>query len=238
MAIPNFKECMLPVLKALEQNGEMDNKEMFNQLADDMGLTDEERTEYFEKKRERVFENRLLWARIHLKEAGLISKPSKKSTAITERGIELLKSNPPSIDTELLKKNYPEYKKFLSTFTPKKYTKEAKQTSDVDPMTPLEQIEQGYQQISGKLAEEMLATVRDSSPYFFEQIVVDLLLAMGYGGTWRDAGRVTKPTADGGIDGVINEGQTRPGRHLPSGQEMEGLGIQAGNPEIRWRTAR
>ena len=204
MAIPGFKECILPMPKALKQHGEMNNKQLFDRLADEMGLTEEDRNQYLPSRREKLFGNRLGWAKIHLKEAGLITKPSKNSAAITERGLSFLKDAPSTLDTSdfLI---YPEYQEFRERCKPKNPGGKKPLASDEHGNTPIEQMELGYQQISDELASEMLATVKDASPYFFEQIVVDLLLAMGYGGTWRDAGRVTRPTADGGIDGIINE---------------------------------
>jgi restriction system protein len=138
-----------------------------------------------------------------MKKAGLLSSPQRGRFQITKRGEELLKENPEKIDVSLLGR-FEEFGQFKAAHKSK--GEEAVEESEVDSIgTPEEAIEYGYQKVVANLSEEMLLKVKECSPTFFERVVVDLLVSMGYGGSRKEAGEVLGKSGDGGIDGIIKE---------------------------------
>jgi restriction system protein len=184
VAIPDFQTVMLPLLVHLSDGKEHSNQETLNSLADHFKLTEQERAELLPSGLQAVFTNRIAWAKSHLKAAGLIESPRRGYYKISPRGLEVLKTNPSRVDLRVLNQ-FPEYIEFR---TPKDGIGEAKPESmpqtapETDKWTPEDHLEYGYQKIRQQLASELLAKIKDSSPAFFEKLVVELLLAMGYGG--------------------------------------------------------
>lgn len=201
MPIPDFQSLMLPLLRHLEDGRERSNQETLEALAEEFGLSQQEREELLPSGRQPIFTNRVAWAKVHLKAARLIESTTRGVYKITPRGLELLSQNPDRVDLRLLK-SFPEYQDWR---TPKPDGEADKPLKEEDALTPEEHLEYGYQKLRDDLASELLRRVKESSPAFFERLVVELLVAMGYGGSRRDAGRTLGRSGDGGVDGVIKE---------------------------------
>ena len=202
MAIPDFQSVMRPVLAQVADGVPISLKALREQVIEQFQLSEVERHEMLPSGRQTVINNRIGWARTYLNKAGLLSIPSKGLVQITERGREALQTVPQRITIGWLKR-YPEF----SAFHGARPDNDAPsvQAEPVSDITPDEQMAQAHQALSQSLADELLAQVRGASPTFFEQLVVDLMIAMGYGGSRKEAGRATQQTNDGGIDGIIKE---------------------------------
>lgn len=201
MPIPDFQSVMLPLLRHLADGRERSNQETLEALAEEFGLSQEERQELLPSGRQPIFTNRVAWAKVHLKAAQLIESKARGVYKIAARGLEILSRNPDRVDLRLLK-SFPEYQEWR---TSKPGAEADKALKEEDALTPEEHLEYGYQRLREDLASELLRRVKESSPAFFERLVVDLLVAMGYGGSRRDAGRTLGRSGDGGVDGVIKE---------------------------------
>ena len=199
MAIPDFQSIMLPLLK-LAANGEVHNfHDTVEKLAQELGLSEEEKSSLIPSGQPR-FENRVGWAKTYLKKSGLITYPIRGHIQITQRGLDVLEENPQAIGMDFLKR-FPEYVEFREGSQ-----KEEELSNSVDEeSTPDEALENAYQNIRADLSDELLDSINKSSPAFFEKLVVELLVAMGYGGTQRDAARAVGRSGDEGIDGIIDE---------------------------------
>ena len=208
MAIPDYQTLMLPVLRAAAE-GEKKVADVADQVADQIGLSSEERVAMLPSGRQRILHNRLHWSKFYLTKAGLISSPSRGRFLATEEGRKLLATNPERINVPLLMK-LPLFKDWYvnqgevapeaaeAIFDPKS----AKTAS----ITPEEQIETAYQSVQSALRTDLLERIGQNSPSFFEQLIVDVLIAMDYGGSRKSAAaQLTGQTGDGGIDGIINE---------------------------------
>jgi len=203
--IPNYQELMLPLLRVLgEAGGGVHQQELTRRVADGLNLTEEQRQLTLPSGQQTQIHNRTGWAGWYMKQAGLLENVKRGHWAITEEGKKLLAQNPPTIDHKLLA-NYPS---FVAKMQRTKEGVEAEATVAVmsnDQQTPTEQIEQAHAQLNQNLASELLDQMGRMDPYRFEQLVVDLLFAMGYGGSREEAAKVTKKSNDEGIDGIINE---------------------------------
>jgi restriction system protein len=202
MAIPDYESIMLPLLKLAGDRKEHSLREAIDALAQVFSLTDDERRDLLPSGRQATFDNRVGWARTYLKKAGLLESTRRAHFQITQRGLGVLKENPPQIDTTFLAR-YLESVEF-QTLKPKMPGEKAP-IEKAETRTPEEQIEVAYQRVRENLATELDQAVRSCSPAFFEQLVVDLLVKMGYGGTRKDAGQAIGGSGDGGIDGIIKE---------------------------------
>jgi len=207
MAIPNFQGFMLPFLRALADGKDYHVQAVVMKVADAVGLTSEERAIPLPAGSQPVAYNRIHWAKLYLKRAGLIEQPARAVVRITAAGRALLATNPDRIDSQLLKK----YPSFLSFYRGASRNGEATADDEPtvtgvdDPHTPEENLEAAFGFLRSTLAEELIDRLKASSPAFFEQAVVRLLVAMGYGGSLADAGQVVGKPGDGGIDGLIKE---------------------------------
>jgi len=202
--IPTYEEIMLPLLKLLENGKERSLQEAVDKLSDYFDLTIEERRELLPSGQQPVFRNRLGWARTYLKKAGLLKTPKRAHFQITDRGLELLEEKPKEITSQFLTR----YKEFVEF----KSIKRSSVTSGVqdidqsgDDKTPEEELEYAYQKLRSELSKELLEVIKSASPVFFEKLVIDLLIKMGYGGSRKDAGQALGKSGDGGIDGIVNE---------------------------------
>jgi restriction system protein len=144
------------------------------------------------------------WALSYLKQAQLVESPRRGSYKITERGRTALASAPARIDIEFLNR-YPEFQAFRSTPESNSSIQPSVQTGPATELTPDEQIRIGYNRLRDSLAALLLEKTRQATPKFFEELVVDLLVRMGYGGSREDAGSVVGGSGDEGIDGIIKE---------------------------------
>lgn len=201
MPIPDFQSLMLPLLKHMADGQEHANQETVEALAAVFQLTETERMQLLPSGKQTVFVNRVAWAKSHFKQAGLLDSPRRGVYRITSRGQEILKQQPPAITLRCLDQ-FPEHGAFRTR--PKADTQVEDSVSS-NAMTPQEHLEFGSQQIRVELTADLLARVKACPPDFFEHLVVELLLAMGYGGSRQDAGKAIGRSGDGGIDGIINE---------------------------------
>jgi len=199
MSIPDFQSMMLPMLEAIGDGKDHSNVEINKALAKQFGVTDEELQEVLPSGQSKVFVNRLGWAKTYLKRAGLLESPSRKVFHITSQGNAVLAKKPKKINIAFLKQ-FPS----MDLHQKKKDDDEDK-VSEVTEHTPEEVLESSYQELRNALADELLEQVKKCSPHFFERLVVELLVAMGYGGSLADAGQVIGKPGDEGIDGTIKE---------------------------------
>ena len=204
MAIPDFQTLMLPLLKVVADGREYRLRDVVELLAKEFYLTDEERQQLLPSGRYPTFDNRIAWAKTYLKKSGLIDQPRRAYFQITERGREVLKSSPSLINMKFLEQ-FPEYIAFKES--PEEVEEQQQMTPSISAQngTPEELIENGARTIRKELAGEILQRVKGCPPAFFERLVVELLVKMGYGGTRQDAGRAIGRSGDEGIDGVIHE---------------------------------
>lgn len=203
MAIPDYQSIMLPLLKYADDQQEHSLRQSIEALADQVGLTPEERNELLPSGRQATFDNRVGWARTYLKKAGLLQSPRRGYFQITDRGLQVLAEKPDAISAKFLTQ-FEEFQEFQNLS--KKDDSPGTEGGDTgSSQTPEELLEQSVQQINDSLAAELLQTIKNSSPSFFERLVVDLLVTMGYGGTRKDAGQTIGRSGDGGIDGIIKE---------------------------------
>ena len=208
MAIPDYQSLMLPYLKVLEDGQEKTTRAIINELAEAHKLPEEERNKLLDSGKQRIFDNRVGWARTYLKKAQLIDSPKRGVLVIAERGKQVLEETPARIDVNFLNR-FEEFREFRTQSNQSDATQSAAPASVIpntdESLTPTEAIELAHKEFNNELASSLLSTVKQVSPEYFESIVVQLMLAMGYGG-WSDtSGDTTQYSADGGIDGVINE---------------------------------
>lgn len=192
--IPVFQKIMLPLLKYAEDDQEHHIRDAIKQLADEFKLSEDERREILQSG-QAVFVNRVRWARTYLKKAGLIESTKRGYFKITERGLKVLKDGPTEIDAKYLEQ-FPEFVQFKTLKGDKGGNEES---------TPEELMEIGSLKLQTELASELLDRIKKCSPTFFEKLVVELLVKMGYGGSRMDAGKAIGRTGDEGIDGIIKE---------------------------------
>lgn len=200
--IPDYQLIMLPLLKVLEDRQEHTLRELIETLSEQFNLTNEEQKELLPSGKQARFDNRVGWARTHLKKAGLLESTGRGRFWITQQGLELLITNPQDITSKTLEK-YPGYLEFINRLPQSSPTELTKDTEL--EQTPEELIELGYQTLQEQLEQEILKIIKVRSARFFEKVVLDLLIAMGYGGSRADAGKAVGQTGDGGIDGIIKE---------------------------------
>lgn len=201
MTIPDFQTIMLPFLKVASDKKVHTPAEITEVLAKIFRLNQTEVDDLLPSGQPR-FANRVGWAKTYLKKAGLIDYPQRSHFQITQQGLDVLKENPEVIDMKFLMR-FPEYLAFRSNRRIEGDTEKAPEL--VDQYSPEETIENAYQEIRAGLADDLLEYVLKCSPAFFERLVVELLVAMGYGGTQEDAARAVGKSGDDGIDGIIDE---------------------------------
>lgn len=205
--IPTFQDCMLPTLKLLADRKDHSANELYNYVTSLFQMTEEEKNTLLPSKRITRIRCNLSWARTYLKKAGLISSKSRATYAITNEGVKLLATNPSFVNMKTLE-HYDSYN--LWQTMGKQENGEA-QTNSKDnncetELTPDETIGRAYEELRSILAKDLLDKILEQSPYFFEKLVVRLLVAMGYGGSFNEITEMmVGKTGDEGIDGVIKE---------------------------------
>jgi restriction system protein len=230
MPIPDFQTIMLPLLRFLSDGREHTNQEAVDALADEFGLTEDELAELLPSGTQPVFVNRFGWAKSHMKMAGLVEAPHRAHIRITDRGTALLQTDPDTVSMKTLMA-FPEYVEFRNRKRSDRKTTDVDiSAADADDLTPEEQLESAYGKIRDQLSSELLDKVKAAPPQFFERLVVELLVAMGYGGSRRDAGRTVGRSGDGGIDGVIKEDRLGLDAIYLQAKRWEGT---VGRPEIQ-----
>ncbi len=203
MAIPDYQSIMLPLLEFISDSKEHKMRNVTDELALKLGVTEEEQKELLPSGVAPVFYNRTAWAKTYLKKAGLIDSPKQGIVIISKRGLEVLKKKPNSINVKFLK----QFSEFIEFQTSKREEGDVEIDSIEDQSieTPEELLETAYQKIRKSLASELINKVVELSPAFFEKLVVELLVKMGYGGSIKDAGKAMGKSGDEGIDGTIKE---------------------------------
>jgi restriction system protein len=231
MAIPDYQALMLPLLKRLADGEEHKHSKLVDELGAEFALTEEELSKRLPSGTQKVFMNRVGWARTYLKKARLLNSPKRGFQQITERGRTVLSQEPKRLDTKFLEQ-FPEFVAFregnVGTENERKSV-----TPDVSlaaSKTPFEVLEDAYTQIQSTLANELLETLKKVDPTQFEQIVIDLLVSMGYGGSRADAGKAIGKSGDEGIDGIIKEDRLGLGVIYVQAKRWEQI---VGRPEVQ-----
>ncbi len=201
MSVPVYQTIMLPLLELLGDRQEHSLRESIDSLASRFKLSPEQRKELLPSGRQAVFDNRVGWARTYMKKAGYIESTKRGFFRITESGLEVLKQNPKVINIKFLDQSS-QFQEFLNI-------SRKKQTSGVSEvgseLTPEETLAKVYDSLRNTLANDLLERLKSGSSSLFEDIVLDLLIAMGYGGSRRDAAEAIGRAGDEGIDGIIKE---------------------------------
>lgn len=201
MSIPDYQSIMLPLLKFSSDKNEHSLRESIEYLANFFTLSESERKELLPSGLQAIFDNRVAWARTYLKKAGLIETTRRGFFRTTEQGLAVIKKHPSNINVKFLEQ-FPSFIEFRNL----RHEKGIEETEVEEIIrTPEESIEIAYQNIKQNLAQEILSQVKSVSASFFEKLVIDLLVKMGYGGSRKDAGRAIGKSGDEGIDGIINE---------------------------------
>lgn len=200
--IPDYQSLMLPLLKLVSDGQKHKYRDLIESLAIEFRVTDDERKEFLASGNQAIFDNRVGWAKTYLKKAGLLDSPKRAIFVITALGRETLAKNPIRIDEKYLR----QFSTFLEFKNPSRNNNEMEEeTSTISDQTPEENLDKAYQRIRTSLASELLNKVIEFSPTFFERLVVELLVKMGYGGSIKDAGKAIGKSGDEGIDGTIKE---------------------------------
>lgn len=198
--IPTYQDCMLPLLKILYNRGVLSLSECANLISDNFSLTPQERKELLPSKKQTVIKNRVGWAKFYLDKAGLVKTVGRGQYSISDKGVQLLANNPATLSTDDLMK-IPQFRAFIqdnkvAENSIKSETGEKETTQN----TPEEIIDENYNYLKNNLINEVLELVLQKDSDFFERLVLNLLVQMGYG-----EGKVTRRSRDGGIDGIIDE---------------------------------
>ena len=204
MAIPDYQTVMLPLLKLAGDKKEHSIRETIDYIADLFKLTEKERKDVLPSGRSYIIDNRVGWARTYLKKAGLLEDTKRSHFQITAKGTEVLSQSPKEIGVKFLQQ-FPEFLEFRKRKDGGDEVDQEQVIQEEISQTPQELLEYGYQKIKRDLAQELVESIKKCSPRFFEQLVVELLLRMGYGGSLKDAGKAIGQSGDGGIDGIIKE---------------------------------
>jgi len=234
MPIPLFQDLFLPFLKYTADGQIHSTQDVAVYLADCLKLTPEEIAEVLPSGRQTKFSNRVAWAKSFLSKALVIDHTGRNRFHITQRGRDLLAEGHARIDNRTLSR-FKEFQVFRGQtegsngITPSE-REQGQIAGEVSEQTPEEQLESAYQSIREQLAQALIAQVMKCPPEFFEQLVVDLLLAMGYGGSRKDAGQAVGKTSDGGIDGIIKEDRLGLDAVYLQAKRWEGT---VGSPEVR-----
>ena len=201
MPIPDYQSLMLPLLRLLGDGKEHRLRDVVSALEQQFGLTKEERKALLPSGQQPIFHNRVGWARTYLKNAGLLEAPRRGWMRITDRGLEVLKQKPERVDVNFLMQ-FEEFRTFRSS---RHRAPSASDAADIEGETPEELLANAYGIHKRSVLSELLELVKKASPEFFERLVVELLVKMGYGGSYQEAVQAIGRSGDEGVDGVIKE---------------------------------
>lgn len=213
MPIPDYQTLMLPLLRFAGDGHEHKFRDAVETLATDFQLSPDERSELLPSGTAFLFDNRVGWARTYLKQAALIESTKRGIFRITQRGKDVLSQGLPRIDVKFLDQ-FEEFREFRNRRPEESAASKLKQQSplasaqiqtNLDIETPEDRLASAYLRLRQGLESELLEQIKGASPAFFERLVIDLLIGMGYGGSRQDAGRAIGKSGDGGIDGIIKE---------------------------------
>jgi restriction system protein len=238
MSIPDYQSLMLPVLKEAAR-AETSVPAVADKVADEFGLSPEQRTQLLPSGRQRLLHNRIHWAKFYMGKAGLIDSPKRGRFIASEAGRKLLAANPDHIDVHRLLE-YPAFQEFYrsaqnSDGRPGETALPSRaKTSDIESQqsTPEEQIESAHAAMQSALKADLLQRILINSPNFFEVLIIELLVAMGYGGSRQNAASQLGRSGDGGVDGVINEDRLGLDRVYIQAKRYS-LGTPVGRPEVQ-----
>jgi restriction system protein len=200
--LPSYDEIRKVMLEYLGDGKERKFSEIVDYVAKYYNLSEEELSELLPSGTQTKFENRVWWARTYMAKAGLIETPRRGYVRITERGLQALKENPPVIDHAYLLK-FEEFRNFF--YGKRSGVKQAEESSESEELTPLEVIEREMGKLNEALKDELIKKILERPPRFFEKLVLELIVKMGYGGTFEEASKVLGKSGDEGVDGVIKE---------------------------------
>ena len=229
MSVPDFQTVMLPLLRFAADGVEHSMTDAREALAKEFALTPEERAEMLPSGRVRRFDNRVAWAKVYLTRAGLLTSERRAHFSLSQRGREMLTKPPARIDIPFLEQ-FPEFREFRARTATDGESVPATSGVPVPPDTPEESLEQAFRSIQNELVMEVLTRVKTASPVFFEGLVVELLLKMGYGRKLADPGQVIGGVGDEGIDGIISEDKLGLDNLYIQAKRWEG---SVGRPELQ-----
>jgi len=202
MSIPDYQTIMLPLLQFVADGNEHTLREIINGLSEVFHLTEEERKELLPSGKQPIFDNRVGWALTYLKKAGVVEPPKRAHYRITDRGRKVLDQKPERINVKFLEQ-FEEFREFRARKAKPDEKGEPKQlTVEINPE---ELFESAYKDLQETLVAEILDSIKGCSPEFFERLVIDVLIRMGYGGSRKEAGAALGRSGDEGIDGIIKE---------------------------------
>jgi len=208
MPVPDFQTIMLPLLECLSDNNEHSIHDIIIQIGKIFKLTDDEMNEYLDSGKQKKIYSRTNWAKTYLKSARLVEDTRRGHFKITNEGLTVLKNKPEKINIRYLEQ-YQGYIDFKNRRSKKSDSESNGDNELIENIkqTPEDLMETGYNEIKNNLITEILTKIKNCSPSFFEKLVIDLLVKMGYGGSIENPGKVLGKSHDGGIDGVIQEDQ-------------------------------
>lgn len=229
MPIPDFQTLMLPLLQLASDGKEHTLRDAQAKLAIEFNLSEEEKSQLLPSGRQPIFYNRVSWAKVYLQQAGLLLSPHRGCFQISEKGRQVLSDSPDRITVKFLE-SFPAFVESRASSRRERDKSTEKETDNGDHETPEERLEDAYQRIRGGLASELLNHVKSGSAQFFERLVVELLVRMGYGGSRKEAGQAIGRSGDEGIDGIINEDRLGLDVIYIQAKKWEGT---VGRPEIQ-----
>lgn len=203
MTVPSYQDFMLPTLKLIADNCEHKSRDIVERVADVLNLTDEDKQEKLPSQTQATYYNRAMWARTYLKKAGLLNYPARGVIRITQRGLDLLNTNPEKITKDSLMQ-YDEFREFQNTVNTEQNNSLNSENVE-EQKTPDELIAEAKAILTSHLEADLLTRVLENSPTFFEELVAKLLLKMGYGGSENDILQNRGKSGDEGIDGIIKQ---------------------------------
>lgn len=205
--IPDYQTIMLPLLKTMSDEKTHKLRELIEILAVHFRLSEDEKKELLPSGSQAIFDNRVGWAKFYLEKANLLKTEKRGSYHITDLGQNFLKSNPAELRTKDLEefKAFKEFKQSINVKNEIDDNDQGNHENGESSKTPEEALEYAYLKLKNDLSRDLLDTIKNCSPAFFEKLVIDLLTKMGYGGSRKDAGRALGKSGDGGIDGIIKE---------------------------------
>ncbi|MCM1265557.1 MAG: restriction endonuclease [Candidatus Gastranaerophilales bacterium] len=203
MTVPNYQDFMLPTLKLIADNCEHKSRDIIEQAANMLGLSEEDKQEKLPSQTQSTYYNRAMWARTYLKKACLLDYPERGVIKITQRGLDLLKTNPKKITKNFLLQ-YDEFREFQNTVNIEQNETDNSENTEKEK-TPDELIAEARTILTSHLEADLLSKISENSPTFFEELVAKLLLSMGYGGSEKDILQNRGKSGDEGIDGIIKQ---------------------------------
>lgn len=229
MMVPDYQALMRPVLEELSDGHPCHIADLRERVAERVGLTAEDRQELVPSGQKPLYHDRTSWAVTYLKQAHLVERPSRGVYAITARGREVFDRHPERVDNQVLA-GFPEFRTFMDRGSSSRQ-RDSQPKQEAEQKTPEESLHSAYRRLRVALEAELLDQVKATSPAFFERLVVELLVAMGYGGSLEDAGEAIGKSGDEGIDGIIKEDRLGLDRIFIQAKRWNGRVV--GRPEVQ-----